>query len=557
MPAQKTVEIIATSDVHGAIFPIDLVMDKEDVPSLTHIFSYIRMQRNLSDREILLIDNGDYLQGNPIVYYYNFINKDDVHIGAQVFNDMGYDCMCIGNHDFEAGHSVYDKFNKDLNCPLLGANVIDIKTGKPYFKPYAVFERSGKKIAVLGLTTPATPTWIPETMISGLEFQDMIEAAKYWVPYIKENENPDLLIGLFHSGVDFTFNYQDSTTYKNENASYLVAKQVDGIDVIIAGHDHQGHNIRMNNDFGNEVIIVAPTANAKDFCSIEVNFDDNKKEIKTHIYTTYSLSIDYPFLKKYNNQILEIEDYFLKPLGIITENMNAVEGVFKNDAITNIIHSVQMEATNADISLSAPLSTSSKVHKGMQKRKDLFKLYRFDNFLYCMEFTGQEILNVLEFSYWQWFNQMKSKDDYLIRYKNPSKNHSFKKHPTTFTPPYNYESAKGINYIVDVSKPFGERVKIISMANGDKFDLEKKYKVAVNSYRGTGGGKHFTDGAGLTADELKDRIIFVSEYDVKYYIGEWLKKHSPYTPSKEENWKIEPEKWFKAGYNRERNMFNH
>ncbi|MDL2239045.1 bifunctional metallophosphatase/5'-nucleotidase [Bacteroidales bacterium OttesenSCG-928-K03] len=557
MTAQKTIEIIATSDIHGAIFPIDIVMGKDNVASLAHIVSYVNMQRGLSDREILLLDNGDYLQGNPFVYYYNFIKKDTMHIGAQVFNDMGYDCMCIGNHDFEGGHDIYDKFKNDLQCPLLGANVIDVNTGKPYFQAYEIFERCGKKIAVLGLTTPATNTWIPETLISGLDFQDMLEAAKYWVSYIKEVEKPDVLIGLFHSGVDFTFNYQDSTTYKNENASLLVAKQVDGIDVIIAGHDHQGHNLKIKNNFGNEVIIIAPTSNAKDFCSIEINFDDdNKKTIDTHIYTTYSLNINYPFLNRYNSQILEVEDYFAEPLGIITENMNAVDGIFKNDAITNIIHTVQLEATGADISLAAPLSTSSKITKGMQKRKDLFKLYRFDNFLYCMEFTGKEILGILEFSYWQWFNQMYSKDDYLLRYKLVKGELTSRRFPTTFTPPYNYESAGGIIYTVDVSKPYGERVNIISMSNGNKFELEKTYKVAVNSYRGTGGGKHLTEGTGLTQEDLKTRITFVSKYDIKHFIGDWLKNNSPYTPNKKENWKIEPEKLFKAAYNRERHMFN-
>ena len=555
MTAQKTIEIIATSDIHGAILPVDIVMGKDSIPSLAHISTYLKMQRNLNDREILLVDNGDYLQGNPVVYYYNFINKQDIHIGAEAFNDLGYDCMGIGNHDFEGGHEVYDKFRADLNCPILGANVIDNATDKPYFQPYEIFERCGKKIAVLGISTPATPTWIPETLISGLEFQDMIEAAKYWVPIIKEKEKPDVLIGLLHSGIDFNFNYQDSTTYKNENASYLVAKQVDGFDVIIAGHDHQGHNIRMKNNFGNEVIIVAPTSVAKDFCSIEINFIGDKKEIKTHIYSTYSLGVDYSFLKKYDAKLYEIEEYFMEPLGVITENISAVEGLFMNDVITNLIHAVQLEATGAEISFAAPLSASSKIHKGTQKRRDLFKLYRFDNFLYCMEFSGKEIRDILEFSYWQWFNQMTSKDDYLIRYKD-LKQDTLKKFPATFTPPYNYESAGGIIYTVDVSKPKGERITIISMANGDKFELDKTYKVAVNSYRGTGGGKHLTEGTGIAQEKLKDRITYVSEYDIKYYIGEWLKKHSPYTPNtNSKNWKVEPEDWYKAAYNRERNLF--
>ena len=138
---------------------------------------------------------------------------------------------------------------------------LDIKTGKPYFKPYTIIKRDGIKIAVLGLITPAIPNWLPEKIWSGIRFDDMIETAKKWVPIIQEKEKPDLLIGLFHAGVEPGYNGADPKAPKNENASQFVAEQVPGFDVVFVGHDHHGWNYTVKNSAGKTVQILG-TINA-------------------------------------------------------------------------------------------------------------------------------------------------------------------------------------------------------------------------------------------------------------------------------------------------------
>lgn len=557
MAQNKKLEIIATSDIHGALFPVDFVSGKDHLPSMSQINTYVKMQRHQSDREILLLDNGDYLQGDPAVYYYNYIDTSAVHIGAKIMNYMQYDGSCAGNHDFEAGRDVFEKFVKALNFPCMAANVIDEKTGQTLLPAYTIYKRAGKTIAVIALTTPGIPNWLPDKLIYDLEFEDMIKFAKYWMPIILEKEKPDLVIGLCHAGTDYTFNNQTDTTYKNENAALLTAKQVEGFDIIIAGHDHIGHNFTITNKWGKEVTIIAPTARARDFCSIEVNFTPYGNDIKTHIYTTASLPADYSFIHNFEHEIKIIKDFFNEPIGIISKSISAIEGIFKADPLTNLIHKVQLEVTDAEISFAAPLSMNSNIHKGMQYRKDLFKLYKYDNSLYAIEMSGKEIKDMLEFSYWQWFNKMKDEDDYLLRYKTDSVgNITSQTFPDTYTPAYNYESAAGIIYTVDVSKDKGERINIKSMSNGEPFDYEKIYKVAINSYRGTGGGGHLTLGAGIPEKELFQRITFVSQQDMKFYIAQWLKNNSPVEIDKNENWKIIPEKWYKKALKKEYKMFS-
>ena len=85
-------------------------------------------------------------------------------------------------------------------------------------QPYAIIHRNGIKIAVLGLTTPGIPKWLPKHLWEGMEFRDMIETARLWVSRIQTEEQPDLLIGLFHAGFDYEYGGEKATTPRNENA---------------------------------------------------------------------------------------------------------------------------------------------------------------------------------------------------------------------------------------------------------------------------------------------------------------------------------------------------
>jgi len=155
-------KIVETTDSHGAIYPYNFMDMKPQDHSLAQVQTYLNGQRADSTQELVLLSNGDILQGTPAVYYYNFEEPNSPHLYADVMNYMKYDAGSVGNHDIETGHPVYDSFVTQLNFPWLSANSVDVKTQKPYFKPYTIIERKGIKIAVLGLTTPAIPNWLPQ-----------------------------------------------------------------------------------------------------------------------------------------------------------------------------------------------------------------------------------------------------------------------------------------------------------------------------------------------------------------------------------------------------------
>lgn len=557
-PQTITVKIIETSDVHGAIFPYDLKENKETNSSLARVTTYLKEQCADTNQIVFLLDNGDILQGDPVVYYYNFEKTDTVHLYADVMNYMKYDAGTVGNHDIETGHDVYDKFNKEINFPWLAANAINTTTNEPYFKPYTTIERGGVKIAVLGLITPAIPQWLPEKIWAGMRFDDMVETAQKWVKKIRETEQPDLMIGLFHAGVDYTYNDQNENTYKNENAAKLVAKKVDGLDVVFVGHDHAGWNTKTKSPSGKDVLILGTTAGARNIAvaNYVLKYDKvcmiyDKKEITGELVDMKNYAPDVEFMSRYKNNFEEVKNYVSRPVGEFSETISSRDAMFGPSKFVDLIHTIQLDLTDADVSFSAPLSFNAKIDKGTVYVKDMFDLYRYENLLYTMELTGQEIKDYLEFSYGNWFNQMKYENDHLLKFKlDETGNIKYSertKSPELEERYYNFESAAGIDYVVDVTKPIGEKVTIKNFSNGNPFDLNTKYKVAVNSYRGNGGGGHLTRGAKIPQEDLSNRVINSTEKDLRFYLMKWIEKEKLVTPKLIGNWKVVPENYWQAG----------
>lgn len=544
----KSIVIVQTTDIHGTIFPYDFINDKPIDHSLASVATYVKELRTEYPEGTILLDNGDYFQGQPAVYYYNYEDTSSMNVGAEVLNYLNYDAITIGNHDIECGHPVYDKLRKELNAPWLAANVINTATGEPYFKPYAIIERGGIKVAVLGLTTPAIPSWLPEDIWRGMEFEDMIESATKWEKIIREKEQPDLLIGMFHSGINFEYNNETAETFKNENATMLVAKNVPGFDIILAGHDHKAFLDKVVNITGDTVVVIDPMSHARAVASIKVAFKFNSKSntwdksILPSIIEMKDYEPDQEFLTKFKTNYEEIKSYVSKQIGEVSTSMKTKEAYFGNSTFIDFIHKVQLEYSKADLSFSAPLSFENTIEKGPIYVRDLFKLYKYENLLYTMALTGREIDGFLEYSYGQWLNKMKSEADHLLLVEKDT-NGKY----NLINRYYNFSSASGIEYVVDVKRPDGERVHILGFSNGNHFFQDSTYSVALNSYRGNGGGGHLTLGAGIEQEELPKRIIKSSEHDLRFIIMEYIKTNEIVSPKKGTNWRIIPENYYEKG----------
>ena len=544
-----TLQLVETSDVHGAFFPYDFTERKPMRGTMARVSTYVKKQRKKFGKNLILLDNGDILQGQPTCYYTNYVKNDEPNIAAEVINYLGYDAQTFGNHDVETGHAVYDKWIKDLRCPTLGANIIDASTKRPYVKPYLMLERQGVKIAILGMLTPAIPNWLHENLWKGIYFEEMVSCARKWVKFLKEEENADIIVGLFHSGWDGGI----TTDKYDEDATRKVAEQVDGFDVIFYGHDHTEQNITL----ANGVLCLDPSCNALKVAqaTIECTMQNGRwKVIKKEgqLIDVTKEAIDEDYVHHFQPQMDNIKEYVERQIGTFLTPIRSRDAFFGSAAFVDYIHQLQLEESHADISLTAPQVFNTEIKTGPVYMNDMFKLYRFENQIYTLRMTGREVKQLLELSYDQWVNTMKSPDDHimLLAPKAPGDNQreGFKNYT------FNFDSAAGIDYEVDVTKPDGQKVSIKQFSDGRKFDENAWYLVAMNSYRGNGGGELLTRGAGIPMDSIPSRIVAMSERDLRYYLTRKIEREGNVDAKPLNNWRFVPENWAKPAIERDRKL---
>ena len=182
----------------------------------------------------------------------------------------------------------------------------------------------------------------------------------------------------------------------------------------------------------------------------------------------------------------------------------------------------------------------------------MFNLYRYENELYVLKMTGEEVRKHLEMSYDLWVNTMTSADDHIMLLNDGSTDD--KQRFMFKNLAFNFDSAAGIDYEVDVTKPNGQKVRILRMSNGEPFDEHKWYKVAMNSYRGNGGGELLTRGAGIPKEEIPNRIIYQSERDQRHYLMQEIEKAGVLNPQPHNNWRFVPEEWTVPAIERDRKL---
>ena len=556
---------VHTSDTHANLFGRDCMSSTRSTGGgLSDVCSYIRALKKEYNDQLIVTDGGDCLQGQPLAYYYNFIDTESPHLVAEVMNEMEYVCGVMGNHDIEVGETTFERWMGDCNFPILGANVIDKRTSKPYLKPYIVLHREGIKIVILGMVTPMVKYYLPNTLWQNLEFEEIVPSVKRWVNIIQKKEQPDLMVGLFHSGYEGLFDVEGVC---QENAVKMVAEKIPGFDLICYGHDHVPIVQRVKNNANQEVVCIGSAGAYFTEANIEVIMQDDKvvhKEIDAkllHAGTDFKIShkTNRAIRKKYDLKILAVEKWLNSPICQIADPLQEKEAFFGPCQFMNLIHQTQMEMTGAKISIAAPYSYNKYIKNGVVHVKDIL-LLSYEDLVYKIRLNGGEIKSMLELSYSKWCNRMQSKQDHCLNIYNRNKDASFNQKAKRiikrifFDRENNYNwrlscpyralhSAEGLIYTVDVTKPVGNRVNIVSLADGAPFAPGNSYYVAIN--RGAlfniDGSDMTSVGAGLNQEDIPQRVISISELALPFCILHKMSSQKRLIPEKICNWKFIPE----------------
>lgn len=214
--------ILHSNDVHGQIQGVT-GDSKNPVPNGYAYMAALKAYYKGLGAEVLLVDAGDYIQGDP------YVNLSKGATAIELMNLAGYDFAALGNHEFDFGYANMVELEKQADFEILSANTM--LNGKPVFGTHAVVELGGKKVGIFGMETPETATKAHPAKLEGVEFlsgEEMYACAQAEVDALKDC---DYIICLGHLGVD-------DETAATANRSIDMLKEVKGIDVFIDGHSH-------------------------------------------------------------------------------------------------------------------------------------------------------------------------------------------------------------------------------------------------------------------------------------------------------------------------------
>ena len=462
----KRIRILATSDVHGTVFPYSYGDRKPVNEGFGRLKTLID---SLKDDHTLILDNGDVLQGSALAMYHNAFHPDEIAPVTSAMNDIGYDYVNVGNHDFDYGEEVLMMHLQNLKAPCITSNWYF--HGKPYGPTYVIREMDGVKIAIFGLVTSYIPHWEKAAYIRHSRFKSVIDTAKKSVETIRRMEKPDYIICVYHGSLERDPDTGEPTEdLTGENEAYELLRSVAGIDVLIMGHAHRSLSGTLFH-----TVYTETAYNGRQLACIDLYPE-------THRIETAILSCDTPadetLLKHVQKEEDECQKWLDRPLGHtdmdLTIHDRTEDRIHKSQFIT-LLNKVMMEASGADLA-SHPLYPHTKGLPENITMRSVVSSYKFANTIVVKKITGAQLKEYLE----QTARFFALRNDTIIinpAYLNPS--------PKL----YNYDMADGIDYTIDVSQPYGERITELKR-NGSPVKADDVFTIALNNYRAQGGGNY-------------------------------------------------------------------
>jgi len=555
----KNVElnVFTTNDEHGWIFDWDFAKESQRMsrgnPRPSGLARVSTLYKKLSAEydNSMLLSAGDSIQGTILSYYYNFIENDVINPIPALYSKMGYEAWTIGNHEVEQGYDVLLKIANEMDdagIAVLGANdVYSDDNSKPSFKPYYIKEVEGVRIGVLGLTTPGMPMWLSAETRKGHDYLDMVETAKKYVTILREVEKVDVLIGMFHSGMNSAYDIAKSKAagVPPANGSMMVAEAIGGgsmgIDAIITGHSHKVIDDEQNTEFKDETtnfINGVKFVQAKNWgerlghMTISVAGKGDKWSVENVAVKTYSMENveeDPEILEHIATYINGGKGYAAQVVGIATADLPSLKSYYEETAIVDLIQDTQIHFSGADISIAAAFNPSLTIATGDITVGTVAGIYIYENFLNAVELTGHQLKDYLEYSS-KYFNVITEENVDMVPLVNPD------------VRGYNYDMAQGLKYDIDITKEPGNRIVNITNLDGSAFDMDKVYAVTLNSYRYNGGGGHLQAAGVLDKGVITTKTTYKSSGAMRDLMIEYLKVVKTWGPENTvENWKLIPE----------------
>ncbi|MEK3646718.1 bifunctional UDP-sugar hydrolase/5'-nucleotidase [Aeribacillus sp. FSL K6-1121] len=521
MEKETAIHLLVTSDLHGYIYPTNYRDKEEQNFGLAKIATIIKEKRKKG--YVLLLDNGDLIQGSPLTYYHAKNRPDSENPMIQVMNDLQYDACVLGNHEFNYGRSYLQKAIDQSAFPWLSANILKQTTGEPAFgTPYLVKVLDGVKIAVLGITTHFIPNWEEPRNIEGLVFKDALQTAKLWVSDIRQKEKPDVMIVSYHGGFERDLQTGEPIEQlTGENQAYQMCQELEGVDILITGHQHRPLADKLNG-----ITIIQPGHKGQFLGEVTMKVrqkaNGNSPAIVSHsnlIKIDEKMEANQDVLALISDIEQETQKWLDQPIGTVIGDMTVSDPLktrLQDNPFIEFINKVQMETAKVDISATALFNNDLPGFKQHVTMRDIVSNYIYPNTLTVIRISGQDIKDALEQSA-KYFTVQNGTISVNPAFLYPKPQH------------YNYDMWEGIEYELKISNPVGQRVVKLNY-HGSPLELDKEYDVVMNSYRAGGTGNF---------DMFKEKPIVKNiPIDMTELIANYILEHKTIIAACNHNWRV-------------------